>query len=264
MPVMLTFVVAFALGAISQPQSNNSNSAMLMRQHAKGEYERQRQTAVAINRLASNIQSEANADVLVSEIANVFANELPPDLITSALRQRVAHTEYEIVRNHSVLIPEQRVVDVWNQYVSEIQAPDETLVTVAEVHNMRDGEFTAAKLLWARGSRTIWTVPNIYATGPNGQIADGCRAVEALRVLYDLEGFENLRAARDRVRRGILPSEMVKRQVTGSKAQAKFRLEAHPSRNPLRAAEHRYVQEHGLQNYNALLISLFDELFPRE
>lgn len=261
---MLTFVLAFALTGIAQPQSGTTDSPTLMEQHANDEYDRHQQAAIVINQLASNIQSEANADALVSEIAIVFKNELSPDLITSSIRQRVAHAEYEAVSNRSGLIPERRIVDVWNHYVSELQAPDETLVTVAELHNIRDGEFTAAKLLWARGSRTIWTVPNIYATEPNGKIADGCRAIEALRVVYDLEGFENLRTARERVRMGIVPSDIAKRAVTAPKAKANMRLEAHLTRNPVHAAEHRYAEQHGLQNYSALVDSLFDELFPPE
>ena len=68
--------------------------------------------------------------------------ELPaPSTCPSATRQR--------------LVPEHRIVDVWNQYVREIGAPDEAIVTAAEIHNMRDGSFTGAQLMWARGNQTI-------------------------------------------------------------------------------------------------------------
>lgn len=49
------------------------------------------------------------------------------------------------------LIPEQRIVDVWNEYVREIGAPDETIVTAAEIHYMRDAEFAVAQKMWTQG-----------------------------------------------------------------------------------------------------------------
>ena len=67
----------------------------------------------------------------------------------------------------------------------EIGAPDEALVTIVEIHNLRDAEFTSARYLWARGSQTIWIVPTIYAVGTDGEVAKGCRAIEAIRVTYE-------------------------------------------------------------------------------
>jgi len=100
-----------------------------------------------------------------------------------------------------------------------------------------------------------------------GKVADGCRAVEVIRVIHDLDGlFQNLRSARDRVRRGIVPSEEVKRRVEGLnlRTQATTRLVAHADTNPVRPAEQRYVQGHGSRAYEQLLKRLFDELFPSE
>ena len=54
--------------------------------------------------------------------------------------------EYEAVRNPARLISELHIVDVWNQYVKEIGAPDEAVVSVAEIHNMRDALSTVAQL----------------------------------------------------------------------------------------------------------------------
>jgi hypothetical protein len=46
-------------------------------------------------------------------------------------------------------------------------------------------------------------MPNIYAVGPDEKVADGCRAVEALRVVWDIANqVENLRSARERVQKG--------------------------------------------------------------
>jgi hypothetical protein len=84
-------------------------------------------------------------------------------------------------------------------------------VTVAEIHNIRDAELTITQNLWSRGYQTIWLIPNIYAVGTDGRIAEGCRAIEAIRVIYDLYRFpQNLRSARDRVKKGVLVSEQVK------------------------------------------------------
>jgi hypothetical protein len=230
-------------------------------------YEQHKQAAVRINELAGRIHSEADASALVSEIAVLFAKELPPAWASSTIRQRVAHAEYEAVRESAKLIAEQRIVDVWNQYVKEVGAPDEAIVSVAEIHNLRDGSYTVAQLMWARGQQTIWTMPNVYALGPDGRVAEGCRALEALRVIHDLEGlFQNLRGARGRLQRGIVPSEEIKKLAGEPNPQphGTVRLEAHEDSNPIRPAEQRYVQEHGRESYSQLLARLFDDLFPSE
>lgn len=239
----------------------------MMKQQAHEEYERYKQAAIRINELAGRIQSEADANAVVSEIAGFFATELPPAWDSSIIRQRVAHAEYEAVRNPATLIPEQRIVDVWNQYVKEIGAPAKAIVSVSEIHNMRDGSFTVAQLMWARGHQTIWTMPDVFALGPDGKVADGFRALDAIRVIHDLHDlFQNLRGARDRLQKGIVPSEEIKKRVGDPNARphGSVRLEAHADTNPVRPAEQRYVQEHGSAAYAHLLARLFDELFPRE
>jgi len=256
----------FAL-IIGTPQQNSGSAGpqAAAQQRAHDEYERHKQAAIRINDLAGRINSEADANSVVSEIAGLFAKELPPAWASSSIRQRVARAEYESVRDPATLIPEQRIVDVWNQYVREIGAPDETIITVAEIHNMRDGGYTVAQLMWARGNQTIWTMPNVYALGPDGKVADGCRAIETVHVIHDLDDlFQNLRGARDRLRKGIVPSEKIKRRVGDPNAQphSTARLEARADTNPIRPAEQRYVQEHGAMAYKELLARLFDELFP--
>ncbi len=228
-------------------------------------YEQHKQAAIRINDLAGRIHSEADASAVVSEIAGLFAKELPPAWVSSSIRQRVAHAEYEAVREPARLISEQRIADVWNQYVKEIGAPDEAIVSVAEIHNMRDGSYTVAQLMWARGTQTIWTMPNVFALGSDGKVADGCRALDAIRLIHDLDDlFQNLRGARDRLQRGIVASEEIKNRAGNPNAQSHSttRLEAHADTNPIRPAEQRYVQEHGSVAYDQLLVRLFDELFP--
>jgi len=264
-PFVIVLGLVFALIIGASPQSNSVESQTTMQQRALDEYERHKQAAIRINELAGRIHSEADASAFVSEVAGLFAKELPPAWASSSIRQRVAHAEYEAVRDPAKLISEQRIVDVWNQYVKEIGAPDEAVVSVAEIHNMRDALSTVAQLMWARGSQTIWTMPNVYALGSDGKVADGCRALEAIRVIHDLDDlFQNLRGARDRLRRGIVPSEEIKKRVgeRSPQAHSTARLEAHADTNPIRPAERRYVQEHGSAAYAQLLVRLFDELFP--
>src|SRR5207237_7182673 len=72
--------------------------------------------------------SGADANTLVDKIAETFADILPPAWITRGIRQRIARVEYEAVSDQSRLIPEQRIADIWNEYVREIGASDEALV----------------------------------------------------------------------------------------------------------------------------------------
>jgi hypothetical protein len=262
----MVLFLALALLLAGQQNGGSADSATNMQQRAHEQYERHRQAAIRINDLATQMQTEADANVVVAEIAALFSKEMPSAWLASGINQRVASAEYQSVHDIAKRIPEQRVVDVWNEYVSEIGAPEETLVTAAEIHNMRDAERTLALLLWARNNRTIWTMPNIYALGTDGKIADGCRAIEAIRVIYDLDRFQNLRSARDRVRRGVSVSEQVKNHMAGSTPQTKrgVLVAAHPDDNPVRSAESRYFQEHGSLAYDQLLKRLFDELFPAE
>ncbi len=237
--------------------------------------ERDRQLTLEINDLAGRIHSEADASALVDKIAEKFADTLPPSWMTRGIRQRLAHAEYEAVSDPSRLIPEQRIADVWNEYVREIGASDEALVTPAELHNLRDADFAGAQLLWSRG-QNIWAVSSIYALSPDGKLAEGCRPIETLRILYDVDMmFDNLRGARERVRRGTLVSEELRKRQENPLPQQKitarleahatnnaFRLGVHVDNNPVRLAESRYIQQHGPYILNGVMEKLFDELFP--
>jgi hypothetical protein len=258
---MIPLVFVLLLAAL--PQDISTDSPPTMQQRSPDQYEQHKQAAIRINERAGRINSEADASAVVSEIAGLFAKELPPAWASSGIRQRVAQAEYEAIRNPAKLISEQRIADVWNQYVREIGAPEEAIVSVAEIHNMRDGSFTVAQLMWVRGNQTIWTMPNVYALGPDGKVASGCRALEAIRVIHDLEDlFQNLRGARDRLRSGVVLSDETKKRVGQPQPPGPVRLEAHADTNPVRLAEQRYLQEHGLLAYDQLLARLFGDLFP--
>src|SRR6266849_8622832 len=228
--------------------------------------EQYRQAAIRTNELAAHINTEADARAFVDSVADMFADSLPPSWATLGIRERMAHAEYEAVSDPLRQIPEQRIADVWNKYVREIGASEEALVTAAEIHSMRDMTLAVGQTMWSRGTnQTAWTMPNIFAVGADGKGAQGCRAVEAIRVIYDLDRvFDNLRSARERLRKGIVASDAIKKSWENTNANEKTtaRLEARIDTNPLRHAEISYVREHGADHFNQLVEMLFEELFP--
>jgi hypothetical protein len=258
-------VFALVFGYPQQESPKPEEQAAAQRQ-ASLLYEHHRQEAIRMNELAAHISSEADARAFVDAVADMLADSLPPSWATRGIRERIAHAEYEAVSDPLRLIPEQRIADVWNKYVREIGAPEEAIVTPAEIHRMRDGTFAAVQVMWSRGTnQTAWTMPNIFAVGVDGKVAEGSRAVEAIRVLYDLAWqFVNLRSARERLRKGIVASDAIKQSLENTKANQKTiaRLVVRTDTDPLRAAEFKYVREHGADHLYQLVEMLFEELFP--
>jgi hypothetical protein len=259
----LSFAVAFAVAlALSYGQGDGSRDSS--QGDPSSALERHKQAVIRINDLAGRIHSEADASAYVSEIAVLFAKELPSVWAPDEILHRIARLEFDAVATPPNLVPEQRIVEVWNQYVREIGGPPEAIVNAAEIHNMRDAQFTVAQRMWSRGFQTAWTMPNIFAIGPNGKVADGCRAVEAVRIFHDLDqSFQNLISARDRAREGVLVSDKVKESSSGQKPHSRLDAQLVARTNLMvRPAEQRYLQEHGTVAYELLIKQLFDELFP--
>ena len=128
---------------------------------------------------------------------------------------------------------------------------------------MRDGIYTVSRRMWRQHNQTVWTMPDIFSVDPNGEIADGCRAVEALRIIYDLDRvFDNLRSARARLRNEVILSDEIKEVQEDKNQKATVRLEGRTDTSPLRPAEYSYIRRYGSDNFNQLLVRLFDELFP--
>jgi hypothetical protein len=267
--ISLAVVFLFAVAQQSVPQQ--SDPALQQRlADAQQAREETRQAAIHVNDLAGRIHSEADARAFVDAVADRFTGSQLQSWVTRSIRHRVAHAEYEAVSDPSRLISEQRVADIWNEYVRELDAPGETLVTVAELHNLRDAAYTMNKFMWKkeRFPQSLWTMPDVYAVDAEGKVAIGCRAVEALKLLHDMSfSFQSVLSARDRVQKGTLVSDLIKQRDKNStpRPQAvRGELKAIRDANPVRIAEYHYVQAHGQADYQRLLERLFAELFPAE
>jgi len=271
--IVIPLVAVLLLGAPQQADPSQPPPTPQQRiQQAKQKYEPMRQRAIHINDLAGNIHSEADARAYVDAVAAELTGNRHVSWTTRGIRHRVAHAEYQAATDSSRQIPEERIVDVWNEYVREIDAPVETLVTVAELHNLRDAMYTSvSKLMWKpEFGQSIWTMPNIYALDPDGKVASGCRALEALKIIHDMHDlFGTVRNARDRVQRGVVVSDLIKKREVDHPPASKTvftagGLHASSQFNSVQPFAYRYAQEHGERAYQQLLRRLFAELFPAD
>lgn len=231
------------------------------------QHEPERQEAIRLNDLAANIHSEADARKLVDGVAEQLTHHKHLMWTASSIRHRVAHTEYEAVSDPSGLIREQRIVAVWNEYVREIDAPEETLITVAEFHAFRQTQLLiTTHFQWKRDlMQSVWTMPNIYAVAADGQLEEGCRALEALKLIQEMhERFSNVLIARDRLAKGLPFPDFAKTKPSDVAPPAKAKLVASIYHNPVVPAAYRYQQEHGNRAYDQLVRRLFDELMPAD
>jgi hypothetical protein len=203
---------------------------------------------------------------LVHMVAKEFADDLPPAWATAGLRERIAEAEYRSATDPAQLVPEQRVADAWNRYVDEIGAPRDALVTAAEIRSMRDTDYTMVRFAWTRVDQSMWTTPNIYAVGPDGKVANGCRALEAVLVVWRMANYyEEIDAARNRVKLGIVESDLFgkqeKKPVTGHvRTEVRASIQAE---NPIESAERRYVSEHGMADFSRVIVEMVGNLFPK-
>jgi hypothetical protein len=274
--IAIPLVAALLLFSPQQIDSSQPSQAEIIRQHAieqaKARHEPARQAAIHINDLAGHIQSEADARALVDAVAEELTNHRHLSWTTRSIRHRVAHAEYEAATDSSRQIPEAGIVDIWNEYVREIDAPEEAVITVAELHNLRDAMYTSAsRFMWKNEfGQSIWSMPNIYALDADGKVASGCRALETLKIFHDMHDlFGNVRSARERVQKGVLASDLYQqRHETRPPVARSFvavgGLRATSDVNSMRPFAYRYQQAHGEQDYQQLLKRLFAELFPAE
>lgn len=274
--IAITFIAALLLGVPqqavpSQPQWTPQQLEQIRQKEEAFRKSREpaRQRAIHVNDLAGNVHSEADARAYVDAVAEELTGGRHMSWTTRSIRHRVAHAEYEAATDPSRQIPEQRIVDIWNDYVREIDAPAEALVTVAELHNLRDAMYTtASQYAWKGGlNQSIWTMPNVYALDADGKIAGGCRALEALKLIHDMHDlFQNVRSARQRVEKGALASEVFQQRIPAQPGKIISSLELHAitTPSPILPAVYRFQREHGEHAYQQLLRRLFAELFPAE
>lgn len=268
--IVIPLALLFLFGAPQKATTPADPTSQKNLEQAKSKYEAYRQAAIHINDLAGKIHSEADARAFIDAVAEQLAKHRYQYWTAIGIRHRVARAEYAAVADASGLIPEQRIVDVWNEYIREINAPAEALTTVSEVHNLRDGLYYSGHTMWERQlNQSLWTMPNVVALDTYGEIANGCRAIETLKIIYNMhEWFQNLLSARERVQKGVLASDLAaERQGQATAPQGKissYRLVAGVDQSPVCLAAMRYRQEHGDAAYRSLLKRLFDELFPKE
>lgn len=178
----ISLLLALLLLQADQPKKDLEQ----LRREASEAAEKHRDEAIRLNDLAGHLKTESDAENLVDSIAKMFADELPPPWATRDVR--LARAEYAAVTNFAKQIPEERVASIWNQYARAIGTSNEMIVTVPEIHSLRDLHYASANLIWANGwNQSISTIPNVYTVGPDGKIANGCRPLEALQVFHDLD-----------------------------------------------------------------------------
>jgi hypothetical protein len=218
--------------------------------------------ALKLNQLATNIRTIVDARMLVDFITSIFSDHLQPAWSDSRIRGQIAEAEFAAVSEPNRLIPEHRLAETWNNYAQTIQAPLSCQVTAAEIHNLRDSLFTSARLLWGKGSRNIWSAPSIYATQADGSMATGCRAIESIRILWDIANMpENLASARVRVSHGIFASELFSQALEHpSTTTHKSYVTSGPgTRNPVEVAEREYVAGKGTKAFSKALQTMLNQ-----
>jgi hypothetical protein len=236
------------------------------------EWQRMREHADAINDLAGNIQSPDDARKLVNLVADEFSKDLPPRWMTHGIRERIARAEYAAAAE-GALIPDERVAAVWNDFVERIGAPQETMLNAAEIHYVRDGEHLNARLSWNYGGKDIWSVPGVFALGPDGRVANGSRALEAIRLLWNLgNGTADFAAIHTDTQKGILPTDRFlqwqkqaiqpaqKEQNPGGEQRSVGITSFSMPSFPIREAAFHYTQEHGERSFEHVVEGLLKDL----
>lgn len=250
--VVSTFVAL--VGLLTQASSGQQQAASP--DSKKTEYQLYVEAVKRANDLAGHIHSMSDARAYLSEIVYLFPTGLDPGLTKADIQLRVARAEYEGVRDPENLISEQRVADVWNEYVRRIGGPKDAFASPTEIHYLRENRLAAAKSLWEQGRAIRWEIPNVYAIDEQGKVANACRPVEVFLVFHDLGEGPIMFFLRERMRKGIAPSEQVKL----APGEPPVRLYA--NMDAVGRARRIYIQDHGQRSYDQLLADLFDKLFP--
>lgn len=224
---------------------------------------RYRDHAIAINDAATHIQSPDDANKLVDLVVAEFSDEMPRKWASRSIRERVAHAEFKSATDPNSLIPEQRIADVWNDFVTKIGAPKETLLSAAEIHYVRDAQYVSAQLAWTSDEKQIWTIPGVFALGPDGKIAKGARALEAIRLLWNLANTgDDFAGTHKQVEKGVLLSDLFPhpdKPPLPSQQQSGMAIGRIAS-IPVQQAAFQYTRDHGARAYDRHIEDLLKQL----
>jgi hypothetical protein len=228
--------------------------------HAAELRQQMRDRSIAINDVASNIQSLDDARKLVDLVTAEFSDELPPKWATRSFRERIARAEYESAADPGSLIPEQHIADVWDDFVEKIGAPPETMLNAAEIHYLRDAQYVSARLGWSEGEQQLWTIPGIFAVGPDGKVANGARALEAIRLLWNLGNLtDDFAGIHEQVQKGVLLSDLFPHPEKPWKPTGGYAAVRTVS-FPVQQAAFRYAHDHGARALDHAVEDLLKDL----
>ncbi|MGB0066186.1 MAG: hypothetical protein WBP85_17220, partial [Terracidiphilus sp.] len=199
---------------------------------------------------------------LVDLVIAEFSDEMPRRWASRSIRDRVARAEYNSATDPGSLIPEQHIADVWNEYVQKIGAPKETMLNAAEVHYLRDAQYVSAQLSWTNDEKDIWTIPGVFALGPDGKVAKGSRALEAIRLLWLLgtneDDFAGIHA---QVKKGVLLSDLYSHpERPAPPDQRSGVVMARIVSMPVQNAALQYMHDHGARALNHAIEDLLKNL----
>ena len=221
---------------------------------------RDQEHAIAIDNVASHIQSPDDARKLVDLVSAEFSDELPPRWATRSLRERLARAEYQSAADPGSLIPEQHIADVWNDFVEKIGAPQEAMLNAAEIHYLRDAQYVSARLGWSEGQQQIWTIPGVFALGPDGKVANGSRALEAIRLLWNLGNLtDDFAGIHEQVQKGVLFSDLFPHPEKPWKPSGGY-VTARVVSLPVQQAAFRYIRDHGERAFDRAVETLLKDL----
>jgi len=113
--IVIPLALLLAAPQAAVPQQSELTQQQRLEQ-AREKYEPIRQAAIHVNELAGNIHSESDARAFIDAVAEQLTGHKHQSWTTRSIRHRVAHAEYQAVSDPAGLIPEQRIVDVWNEY----------------------------------------------------------------------------------------------------------------------------------------------------
>lgn len=246
--------------ALHQPNFQQPNSETL--RHFAELRQRMQAHAIAINDLAGHVQTLDDARKLVNMVADEFSDELPSKWATGSIRERVARAEYESAADPGSLIPEQHVADAWNDFVEKIGAPQETMLNASEIHYLQDAQYVSARLAWVGYEKDIWTIPAVFALGPDGKVANGSRALEAIRLLWLLGSTtDDFAGIHKQVQKGVLLSDLIQHP---EKPREPGTAEGHVTVGlvsyPVQQAAFRYMRDHGTRAFDHAVERLLRDL----